>query len=217
MEKNTHCVKTHQDRNHFHEYIKAAQENLKVREMKRLSKHKNHAVRARIAEHTSTPDELLFEFCRDEHEEVRIALAARKHIPESILKILMDDTSPEVRFELAENPHVPTSTLETLSQDSNPFVAERAWLTLRNKKTTFRQMSCQMEERHQVKVFTGGSGMQMKILDIVASLLPNFEQMLDKLEIQEYDIHDLDYLTEARRYGISAIPAVVVDGRLACR
>ncbi len=77
------------------------------------------------------------------------------------------------------------------------------------EKSTLKKSN--QSQKHQVKVFTGGTINALTILDTVAELLPDCLSF----EIREYDIRDLDYLTQATRYGISAVPAIVVDEELA--
>ncbi|MBK9203684.1 MAG: HEAT repeat domain-containing protein [Candidatus Obscuribacter sp.] len=196
---------------HHQDYLKASSDQLEHKEIHKLAKHQSARVKARIAEREDTPLELLIALAQDPDPEVRLGLTARKAIPLSVLAILIFDDSPDVRYELADNPDLHHTQLHHLTEDSNPYVAERAWQTLKKKKVTPITIRANQSQKHQVKVFTGGTINALTILDTVAELLPD----CFSFEIREYDIRDLDYLTQATRYGISAVPAIVVDEELA--
>jgi len=196
---------------HHQDYLKASSDQLEHKEIHKLAKHQSARVKARIAEREDTPLELLIALAQDPDPDVRVGLTARKSIPLSVLAILLFDDSPDVRFELADNPDLHHTQLQHLTEDCNPYVAERAWQTLKKKKVMPITIRTNHNQKHQVKVFTGGTTNALTILDTVAELLPDCLSF----EIREYDIHDLDYLTQATRYGISAVPAIVVDEELA--
>ncbi len=112
------------------DYIKAAQNNISVTDLKKLASHNHYRVRARVAEHPHTPIQVLYNLALDPHFEVRSALVARDCIPAVIFELLLADECPEVRYELAENPYLEMNRLLRLTEDTNPYVSERAWRTL---------------------------------------------------------------------------------------
>lgn len=194
------------------EYMRAINQDLSLAELTELANHQAPKVRARVAENPITPIELLWRLLQDAVPEVRLGLTARAAIPLGILEYLLRDDSPEVRFEMAENPHLANSYLEILAADENPFVAHRAKRTLANKKLWFRWATGKIAAKHLVKVFTGDTILGEETMARVSACLGDSENC----QLVHLDIHNPDSMREARGLGIRAVPAIVIDGFLAC-
>lgn len=194
------------------DYLRAASPEITEAELVQLANHQACRVRARLAENPITPIEILWNLAADEEPEVRQGLTARPEIPLTILDYLLGDSSPEVRFELAENPHIPTPYLEALACDQNPFVAHRAKRTLASKKLWFRAATSEVAAKHMVKIYTGDTILGEETLARVSACLGDSENC----ELVRLDIHNPEYLKEARKLGINAVPAIVIDDHLAC-
>ena len=93
-------------------------------------KNATPALRRRLAENTSTPEELLILLAYDTDPEVRSRLGGNRSVPLKILEMLCEDKDADVRLSLAEESALPPYLLKKLCEDSNPYVRNRAEATL---------------------------------------------------------------------------------------
>lgn len=112
-------------------YIIAGAADTALRELRKLARHNDPAIRRRVAEHPRVPLRLLVELSEDGDAEVRIAVSESPRLPESVLDRLAEDACDDVRFALAENLNLPLSILGRLADDDNPFVSQRSIVSLK--------------------------------------------------------------------------------------
>jgi hypothetical protein len=98
--------------------------------LRELANDSRAVVRARVAENTSTPLEILELLSEDKAPDVRVALTLNDGSPIVLLWLLASDPCADVRFALADNPRTPTEILIWLTADDNPYVAWRAEKTI---------------------------------------------------------------------------------------
>ncbi|MBK9142676.1 MAG: hypothetical protein IPM23_09290 [Candidatus Melainabacteria bacterium] len=112
-------------------YILAGAADTALRELRKLARHDDPAIRRRVAEHPRVPLRLLVELSADGDADVRIAVSESPRLPESVLERLAEDCCDDVRYALAENLNLPMSILSRLADDDNPFVSQRSIVSLK--------------------------------------------------------------------------------------
>lgn len=100
------------------------------RSLPELARSPHPEVRALVAEHPESSQQVLAQLIRDGSVEVRLALTENTNSLSWIAKELVNDENGDVRYSLAENPYTPRAVLKSLSADENPYVAVRALQTL---------------------------------------------------------------------------------------
>lgn len=112
------------------QYLIAGDTQLTALLLNELSKSRDAAVRARVAENVATPTSVLLRLLEDEDAYVRLSLSYNPSLPRMFLQQLATSDSVDVRYGLAENALLSPCILETLAGDENPYVALRAEETL---------------------------------------------------------------------------------------
>ncbi len=107
-------------------YIRAGDESESHQLLNDMAKHRNPAVRCRIAENPRTSPEVLAILATDAVTEVRAALAWNAAVHVDVLERLCHDEDVNVRLALTENQHLPEFLLELLAKDENPYVQHHA-------------------------------------------------------------------------------------------
>lgn len=107
-------------------YIVAGRENESQESQISLSKHRNPAVRRRLAENPCTSPEVLTVLATDENSEVRAALVWNSAVHVDVLERLCRDEDVNVRLSLTENHRLQEKLLVLLAEDDNPYVQHHA-------------------------------------------------------------------------------------------
>jgi hypothetical protein len=114
----------------FCEYLKAGDPSARPEELAILAEHSDYRVRRRVAENTSTPEEVLKKLVKDADSDVRIAVGTNP-ITETHLKLRLScDADTTVRLGLAQDITTPEIVLHQLINDDNAWVSGEARRTL---------------------------------------------------------------------------------------
>ena len=155
-------------------YIKAGNADEAPRALSSLARHKNPAIRRRLAENPNTAQEVLQLLSVDESAEVRGALAWNASVSEEVLERLCLDPDVNVRLALTDNHCLPRAILMRLSADENPYVQHHAWRALE---------VAELETLLRIESFTVQHGLNAKLGDlIVAASLASDSAMRGYLE-----------------------------------
>ena len=110
--------------------------NMKI--LKKLAKSEDFWVRIHIAEHPSTPEEVLLDLAKDENYDVARAITHREHIPLKVMSMLAQHPDSQVRLALLQRDDVPESVLFILLYDEDRVVRKEALRVLEEKKFHLR-------------------------------------------------------------------------------
>jgi hypothetical protein len=113
-------------------YIKAGHPDIHIDELRNLAGHEHHKVRLRVAEHESTPHDVLVILASDEHPDVQLAVAEHPNTSEEILRSLLSTASVDVLYAMAENPNLSAAILQALAEHDHPYISYRAQRTLKS-------------------------------------------------------------------------------------
>lgn len=118
------------------DYIKAGDPKTDLKDLRRLSRHRNKAVRRRVAENRRCTRGMLNALAADSSTEVRMSVAHNPHVPVKVVVRLAADDSPAVRLSIAANPRFPLPVLARLAADENTHIRWRALKTIQMVKST---------------------------------------------------------------------------------
>jgi len=190
-------------------YIRAGHADTSADELWVLSRHAEMRIRRRVAENERTPVHVLLALAADPDPEVRLASALHPATPETVTFHLVRDECVDVRYALAEDCQVPAGVLLMLARDENPYVADRAMRTLsRRGGHPTAALERDHTAHHRILVFTGGTALGRATLMVLESVISD----QTACEIVECDIHERKHLKLAKKYGVCALPTIVVDG-----
>jgi hypothetical protein len=118
------------------DYVRAGDPTTDLKVLIRLSRHRNKAVRRRVAENKRCTMGILQSLAADSSTEVRMSVAHNPHVPEAVANQLAHDDSPAVRLSIAANPRFPLEILVRLAGDDNTHIRWRALKTIQLVNST---------------------------------------------------------------------------------
>ena len=111
-------------------YLKAGNIETSTAELRQLARSSDRKVRARVAENTAAPRDLLEALADDSCADVRLAVSLNRSAPVDLIYRMAYDEDPTVRHGLAEASDAPRGVLRILANDDNPYVSCRARKTI---------------------------------------------------------------------------------------